>query len=294
MSFIQKNKYWIASGVLLLTAGLIIALRKRGRFSLGGGAVRALNWSNSPNFFVTSEGRNLEALGRNVGITLRRNIGLNSSFNENTYRNNKGNSKVYWAVYDITKDKLIASSPNGKENVYGASVPKVCVASAAFAKNNGKLPSNSDYEKVIKLLVKSDNNVWSYIQELAGGKDAVNGWARKMGYGFSPARNGGNSSNAIDMCKFWSDVCHNRFEGAENIFRITSSCQTDASRGRKCMPPTVYMGGKTGTYADSNHDTCWIQKGDKFYSISVFTKLGGSGSDVIAQMFRGLYNEYVD
>lgn len=287
MSFFYKNRYWIGSGVVALV-GIYLLTRK-----LTGGSVKAKDWSNDANFWINSDGKNLLKLGEGAGINLKRNKGLNGSYNEADYRANKSNPKVFWAVYDISRNKLIASSKNGKENVYGASVPKVCVASAAFSNNNGKLPTDSDYQKVIKLLVKSDNNVWDDVQSLAGGRDAVNAWASKMGYEFKPARNGGNSSNAVDMCKFWSDVCHNRFKGAENIFRITSSCQTDASRGRKCMPSNVYMGGKTGTYNDANHDTCWIQNGDKFYSISVFTKLGGAGSEVIAAMFRGLYNEYI-
>ena len=291
MSFFYKNRYWIGSGVLALV-GLFLLTRKKMTGSLLGG-VKAKDWSNDANFFVNSEGKNLEKLADGVGINLKRNTGLNGTFKEDVYKSNKSNPKVFWAVYDIDRNKLIASSSNGKENVYGASVPKVCVASAAFSNNNGRLPQDSDYQKVIKLLVKSDNNVWTYLQDLAGGRDAVNAWAGKMGYGFKPARNGGNSSNAVDMCKFWSDVCHNRFKGAENIFRISSSCQTSSSRSKKCMPSNVYLGGKTGTYADTNHDTCWVQVGDKFYSISVFTKLGGSGSEVIAQMFRGLYNEYI-
>ena len=155
------------------------------------------------------------------------------------------------------------------------------------------------YQKVIKLLVKSDNNVWTYLQDLAGGKDAVNNWDKKMGYKMQSARTGGNSANAIDMCKFFNDVIRNNFKGAETIFKITSSCGTDSGRGRKCMPKEVFMGGKTGTFAredksvDVNHDCCWVRNGDKFYSISVLTdQLGSSGNNVIAQMFRGLYNEY--
>jgi hypothetical protein len=58
------------------------------------------------------------------------------------------------------------------------------------------------------------------------------------------------------------------------------------------MPSNVYIGGKTGTYNEYNHDSCWIQDGGKFFSITVLTELGSSGSEAIAQMFRGLYDEY--
>ena len=109
-----------------------------------------------------------------------------------------------------------------------------------------------------------------------------------------PARKMGNTSNAIDMCKFWNDVCRNKFEGAENIFKISSSCQTSSSRSKKCMPKDVYIGGKTGSYSNVNHDCCYIEKDGRFYSICVLTELGSKGSEAIAQMFRGLYNEYIN
>ena len=267
----------------------------------GGGNIGKVTgniWSNEGEFFNT-EGKNLLQLGKGVGITLTRNKGLNSAFSEDVYIANKNNPKVYWAIYDISNNRLLGSSANATKNVYGASIPKVCVAAAAFDNNNGVLPKDSDYQKVIKLLVKSDNNVWTYLQDLAGGKDAVNNWDKKMGYKMQSARTGGNSANAIDMCKFFNDVIRNNFKGAETIFKITSSCGTDSGRGRKCMPKEVFMGGKTGTFArkdksvDVNHDCCWVRNGDKFYSISVLTdQLGSSGNNVIAQMFRGLYNEY--
>lgn len=291
----KQTKIIIAvASAIVLGVGIAFILRKRRKlnFSLFS-KVKANDWSSQKDFFVNADGKNLFQLGEKVGIKMNRNIGLNGAFNDSIYKKNKDNKDVYWAVYDITNNKLLASSQNAKTNLYGASVPKVCVSAAAFAKNNGVLPSNEDYQKVIKLLVLSDNNVWNDVQTLAGGSESVNNWSKKMGYTMKPARNGGNNCNAIDMCRFWNDVCRNNFKGAENIFKITSSCRTDSSRGRKCMPSNVYMGGKTGTYNNSNHDTCWIKNGDKFYSITVLTELGNAGSEVIAQTFRGLYNEYI-
>jgi hypothetical protein len=293
----MKDSWKIAGLLAITTLGLYLISR---RISILKGnnksrnKVKAKDWSDDNDFFTNSDGKNLSSIAKNVGITLKRNTGLNGFFNESKYKTYKDNPSVYWAVYDINEDKLIASSKNANKNVYGASVPKVCVAAAAFSNNNGVLTKDSQYGDVIKLLVKSDNNVWTGIQNIAGGANAVNDWSKKMGYNMQPARGGGNNCNAIDMCKFWNDVCRGNFAGADNIFRISSSCQTSSSRSKKCMPSNVYLGGKTGTYQKSNHDTCYIQVGDRFYSISVLTELGQAGSDVIAQMFRGLYNEYID
>ena len=289
--FFNKNKKAIIGTLALaIVGGAIVYFYKKGKKTTN--KIMANTWSNSIDFF-TVDGKNLLQLGKEVGISMTRNKGLNSAFSKDVYESNKENPKISWAVYDINNEKLLASSKNASTNVYGASVPKICVASATFDKNGGKLPTDGDYQKVIKLLVKSDNEVWTYLQDLAGGADAVNSWSKKMGYTMQPARGGGNNANAIDMCKFFNDVCRNNFKGAENIFKISSSCQTSAGRSKKCMPKDVFMGGKTGTYEDSNNDCCWLQKDDKFYSICVLTQLGGNGSNVIAQIFRGLYNEYI-
>ena len=258
------------------------------------GDTKPFNWDLSTNFFTTTNGINLYELGKKVGITMSRNKGLNSKgYSPTKYSQNKTNPKVYWAIYDITNDRLVASSTNASTKVYGASVPKVLVGSAALSNNGGKLPNQSDYSKLIQLLVKSDNNVWTPIQNIAGGSKSVNDWAKERGYGMQPARGEGNNASALGMSKFWRDVCRGNFNGSEVIYRITSSCQTSASKSRKYLPTSVYVGSKTGTYNASNHDSGFIQYENKLYGITVLTELGASGSDVIACMFRGLFDEYV-
>ena len=281
----NKHKYY----ALAITIVLALALLIKSKVS----AVSAIVWGKSSDFFTTSTGVNLQNLAKKVGIFLSRNNGLNGSgFSQAKYQSAKNNPNVYWAIYNITNDTLLAFSSNATKNVYGASVPKVFVACAALANNNGNI-SFSDYEKIIKLLVKSDNEVWTPLQNLAGGGQKVNDWAKSMGYRNQPARSMGNNANAIDMCKLWRDVCRNNFNGAEVIFRISSSCQTSASKSKKYMPSSVFMGSKTGTYLKSNHDCGWVQNKENFYAISVLTELGSDGSDYIANMWRGLFNEYI-
>ena len=290
----NKIRQFIATykGYILVGLALALAFSVRTAKKAQEAVVEALGWSLSPNFFTDLRGKNLGAIGASVGVSMKRNTGANKAFDRARYDAAKANPKVYWAVYDINADRLLAASPNGNVNVYGASVPKVCVSAAAFARQGGVLPSDADYGKVIRLLVLSDNTVWDDVGRLAGGDAGVNQWAASMGYNMRPARRAGNQSNAVDMCRFWSDVCHGRFPGADDIFRITNSCQTGGSRSLRCMPSDVLMGGKTGTYEANNHDTCWVQRGDRFFAITVLTELGGAGGDAIAHMFRGLYEDY--
>ena len=235
------------------------------------------------------------------GKVLSINKGYDNPFDQNVYNTNKTSSRVYWAVHDITNDVPIANHQGGTL-LYGASVPKVVVAAAAFDNNNGTLPTVDDYKNVIKLLVASyndggqDNNVWANVTNLAGGVAGVNAFNAKMGYTMRSARPPNNVS-ALDMCYFFRDVIRNRFKGAEFIYKLTASCGTSNGRGKKCMPKDVIVGGKTGTVDGKNHNCCWIKTNDnKFYAISVLTS-GFSESkiaaNIVAQMFRGLYNDYI-
>lgn len=281
--FLADYKRYILGGLALVFLASVVAGKK---------AVQAFGWSKAVDFFTDLRGKNLAAIGASVGVSMKRNNGSNGTFDPSKYAAAKANPKVYWAVYDINAERLLAASPNGTVNVYGASVPKVCVSAAALANNNGVLSSDADYGKMIRLLVLSDNSMWTPVSVMAGGDAAVNRWAAAMGYNMRPARGAGNQSNAVDLCRFWSDVCHGKFPGADVIFRITNSCQTGGGRSLRFMPSDVFIGGKTGTYEADTHDTCWIQRGDRFFAITVLTELGGAGGEAIAHTFRGLYEEY--
>ena len=256
--------------------------------------IPALDWIDKTDYFTTTNGINLQTYAKAGGIILTKNTGYEKSgFSQSKYEAAKKNPKVYWAVYDIDNEKLIASSSNARQNVYGASVPKIVVGAAALDNQGGQFSKPSDYTKLIKLIVKSDNDVWNDIQSLAGGGMAVNKWSLERGYNMKAGRSVGNEANAVGMCEFYRDVCKNKFKGAEIIFRVSNSCQTGTTRSRKYMPKSVFIGGKTGTWTLENHDCCWICKDGRFYAICVLTKLD-KDSDSIAQMFRGLYNEYIN
>ena len=139
--FLIKNKYLIGSSVAIIFIGIVYLIVKKIK---KGGVSMANKWGNDKDFFTNSDGKNLYELGKKVGITMSRNKGLGGAFSKDVYEKNKENPKVSWAVYDISNEKLLASSKNASTNVYGASVPKICVASASFDKNGGKLPTDSD------------------------------------------------------------------------------------------------------------------------------------------------------
>ena len=176
MSWIEKNKWYIGGAIAITMLGIALLISRKGKGGKGGGlfgsSVKADDWS-SQNDFWNVNGTKLDSIGKSVGLTLSRNKGYGGSYSQTTYMSNKQNPSVFWAVYDISKDSLIAKSDNASNGVYGASVSKAVVSANAYAKNKGRL-KDSDVGKVIKLLVVSDNGVWDAVTEMGGGNDAVN------------------------------------------------------------------------------------------------------------------------
>lgn len=289
MSWFYKNRWIIGSGLAVAIIGTFYLLsRRKGLFS----GVKANDWIADKNYWMVGN-KDLKAIGKSAGITMEQNKGYGNSLSDSAFNNALARPKVSWAVYDISKNKLLAQSGNANNNMYGASVSKAVVVGCAYSKHDGTLPSSDDIGKAIRLLVISDNNMWNALTQLAGGDDAVNDFSNRLGLnGMKPAKNKGNLINPVGMCLFWKDVLQNRFAGAESVFKITSSCQTHGSRSRKYLPTTSFVGGKTGTWDGRyTHDSAWFNVGNNWYSISVFSD-GSDSSETIALIFGGLFKKY--
>ena len=195
----------------------------------------------------------------------------------------------------ISQAQRTPNSPSGggdsKKNVYAASVSKAVTAAAALNQHNGNLPNAGDLDKLKAFLVKSDNGVWNHFTNLAGGWEKVNSWAKSMGWSMLPGRrSGGNLINAHDMCLFWSAVLNRSFPGAEIIEKMSNACATSSGRSRKYIPSNCRIGGKTGLYQKSMHDSAWIVSPTGRFSIVVLTEL--ASAPIVATMFGGLFKEY--
>ena len=216
-------------------------------------------------------------------------------FSLQKYYEYKKNNNVFLCVYDITDQKMLFTTKNASKNIEAASISKVCAAMAALDNNGGTFKNAADYISMSKLLIDSDNASWDRIQELAGGKQGVNEWSSENGYMFKPAcvGTGNNQTNAIDMCHFWSDVFHGKYLGWEKIIELTAACATHDDRSLKYMPKNIKIGGKTGTFETANHDSCWLEYNGKLYSITILTLLGENADNIVATLFKGLFDEYI-
>jgi hypothetical protein len=219
------------------------------------------------DFFVLADGTDLKAI--DTGDLLRRRTGAGKSFTaQSSYLSLKKDSKIHWVVRDLESGAVLGESANAHQNVYGASVSKALVVAALLDKRKGKLAA-SEWRLVFRLLVESDNSVWSTLENLAGGKSAVDAFTQAMGYEKTQGSRSGNQINARELGDFLLDVHQQRFAGAEGLLKVMSACATGAAKAVKYLPSSVLLGGKTGTWNEYQHDMRFVESGGKRSAIVV-------------------------
>lgn len=244
---------------------------------------------DATDFFVLADGTDLKAIDTNN--LLKRRTGAGKSFSaQSSYASLKKDSKVHWVVRDLESGALLGASANAHQNVYGASVSKALVAAALLDKRQGKLAA-SEWRLVFRLLVESDNGVWSTLENLAGGKSAVDAFTQAMGYKKTQGSRSGNQLNARELGDFLVDVHQQRFAGAEGLLKVMSACATGAAKAVKYVPSEVLLGGKTGTWNEYQHDMRFVETGGKRTAIVVLTRRGKD--EDVAVTFGGLLREHL-
>ena len=248
---------------------------------------------NDDDFFVLPDGTNLKDFD-SEGLLVRR-TGNDHTFTstaQRQYEGLKNSAQMHWIVRDLNDEApYIARSGNAHDNVYGASVVKALVVGALLWSKEGRL-DGSTWGKAIRLIGRSDNSVWTPLEQLAGGNAGMAAFVKAMGYEKTIAhRRSGNQLNAQELSDFLHDVHHRRFAGADGLYKLMSGCKTGSTRARKYVPASVVMGGKTGSWRNWFHDMRFLEVGQSRYAIVVLST--GGSSEKVALMFGGLVREYV-
>lgn len=166
---------------------------------------------------------------------------------------------VQWLLMDLENHQTVDSSANPNKKMFGASVSKIFVAGALVDKQGGLLPK-AQLQLFADMLVVSSNPAWLELQRQAGGGDADRGRAviqaftQRMGYKNTRGFQGflgtvhGNELTASDLADFLFDTYQGRYPGAEIVWKVMHTSRTGATRAKKYIPTSVFVGGKTGTY----------------------------------------------
>lgn len=220
-------------------------------------------------FFVLANGTDLrKAVGPNIRSLLRPVKGVGSRWSGKKIREYycrlKGAEDIQWMLSDLEDGSIVASSQLPERIFFGASTSKVFVAATLLDLQQGTL-TKKQLQLMTRMIAVSSNSAWKTLQQMAGngsadaGREAVDAFTSKMGYGPIRGFQGwlreevhGNELNAEALVHFLYDTYHNRYPGAEILWKLLYSCRTGNSKGGWYMPHSLYLGGKTGTYSGPN------------------------------------------
>jgi hypothetical protein len=174
-----------------------------------------------------------------------------------------------------------------------------------------------------RMIVRSNNPAWRELQRQAGpdgsddgGRLAVDNFTSKLGYenlrafqGWMTRPDGsrlhGNELNSQDVNRFLYDTYHNRYPGAEVLWKIMQATRTGSNKIDKYTPTSIYISGKTGTYHGPNEskDTVKLDVikarnhvavlniNDKHFGLTILSNTGRD--EDVAVLSGGLMREYL-
>jgi len=277
-------------------------------------------------FFTLSNGTNLRSFGGpEVRKLLSRQKGGGVSFGakqEKQYCRLKKSAQIQWCLSDLETGNAISSSPNAGDVFFGASASKVFVAATLLDKQNGEI-SKKQLLLMTRMIVRSSNPAWRELQCQCGtdgsddaGRQAVHAFIQKMGYenlrafqGWMTRPDGsklhGNELNSLDVAQFLFDTYHNRYPGAEILWKIMQGTRTGSKKINKYTSSSIYIAGKTGTYHGPNESKATIKHAaikarnhiavfninGKYYSLTILSNTGKD--EDVAVLGGGLMREYL-
>lgn len=220
-----------------------------------------------PEFTRLPNGKNLGSISVSGSrLTLAR--GMGNSFGSSAraaYARLKADSqsnpdhRVQWVLMDLDAHRVVDMSLSHNRKIFGASSSKPFVGATLLDQKGGDLTS-SQLQQMAEMLVVSSNTAWTSLQTQIGGGDSnrgresIHNFTQRMGYertrGFQGywGRLHGNELTAYESAEFLHDTYKGNYPGAETLWKLMHACRTGASRGRKYIPSSIYVGGKTGTY----------------------------------------------
>ncbi|MBX3041467.1 MAG: serine hydrolase [Bdellovibrionaceae bacterium] len=236
-------------------------------------ALMPTNPVSDREFTRLPSGKDLREISVN-GSRLSLSKGTGSSFtakNQAAYLQLKEASKntpghpVQWAFMDLDAGRVLEESLESNRKIFGASTSKIFVGATLLDKQEGSLNS-SQLQLMANMIVVSSNTAWTNLQSQIGngnantGRSLVHQFTQGMGYDRMRGFQGywgnlhGNELTAAETVRFLHDTYKGLYPGAETLWKLMHTCRTGGSRGRKYIPTSIYVGGKTGTFDGSTID----------------------------------------
>ena len=283
------------------------------------------NPANTAEFLSLPNGKKLSSI-KVRGSSLRLIKGTGQSFSENRMREylslkdetqKSYRHKVQWTFMNLDTKTVIDRSSFAHKKIFGASSSKIYVGAALLNKQEGSL-SSSQMQKMADMIVVSSNSAWTDLQRQIGngsankGREYIHNFTQDMGYTLTRGFQGywgsvhGNELTPDECVDTLYDIYQNNFPGAEVLWKIMYTSRTGTNRGKKYIPNSIFVGGKTGTYSGPTEDP---ETGNSYrvnmknhlmvfningvqYGLAI---LANNGSDQsVSLLAGGLIREYTD
>ena len=289
----------------------------------GGGEIPN-NPVEDPKFDELPNGKKLSSIKvRGSSLTLSK--GTGTTFGRSQWQSylrlkeqsqTRGDGRLEWTIRDLDKGEILAGSSDIDDRIFGASVSKIYVGGALLDHQEGDI-SSSQLQLMADMLVVSSNSAWTNLQRQIGngdsnlGRQRIHRFTQGLGYEKTQGFQGwwgnlhGNELTARELGEFLEDTYKRKYEGADYLWKMLHTVRTGTSRARKYIPRTLFVGGKTGSYAGGtfdtdipasvnvnvrNHAITFFHNGTQ-YAISI---LNNTGSEENAALIAGgLFQEYV-
>jgi len=207
-----------------------------------------------------------------------------------------GKKNIQWGLKELGKEGNLSESGNPNKTYYGASTSKIVVAASYLNKNKGPL-SQKAKGHIRKLIKKSDNRSWAWLQEYnvdpnfdvesclikksskycvsKDGRDQIKEFQKQIGIKNSKLwrGNGGNYISVNDMNRFLDKSFSGSYNRSTFLLKELFYVHTSRSRADKYLPRSMSIGGKTGSWRNFNHQSMLLPIKGKFYSMTILSEI---------------------
>lgn len=275
------RRAWLQRGLCALPAALGLGLGGTAQAAAGSRKARA-QWEFQNKFVASGARFRFHPRGAN-GKPWTAKL-------ESAYRTYRTDPRVAYAVRNLATGRYLAEF-QADQLFVGSSMPKPAVAAVLLERRQGNL-TDVEFQHIVNACDRSENASWSYLLARIGPYDEQ---VFKARYSLPHSNIRENHLSPRFFAEFYERCVNYRLNhGCELLLEAMRRDQFGL--GRWTLPRSItYIGGKTGNYAQWDHESLFFYHGSTPYAIVLFTRghFAPDGSDwKLGALMGGLFRNY--
>ena len=209
---------------------------------------------------------------------------------DHAYRAHRRDPRVAYVVKNLATGRYLAEF-QADQLFTGSSMPKPAVGAILLERKRGNL-TDVEFQHIVNACDRSENASWYYLLGRIGPYDEQ---AFKARYALPHSNIRENLLSPRFYAEFYERCVNYRLNhGCE--FLLEAMRRDQFGLGRRTLPRSItYIGGKTGNYAQWDHESLFFYHGATPYAIVLFTRghFAPDGLDwKLGAMMGGLFRDY--